>query len=164
MPSATCMVARTCYARVFGERPSHVARCLQVFIGDYIDRGPDSRQTIDLLIERGRRHEAIFLKGNHEAFLLEVFQDTARLEAWKDYGGFQTLMSYGLAPSLRPDREEQAELVQALQIAMPAEHRQFFRSLRKSFVCGDFFFAHAGAPKRPIRILQISCVAIFGSF
>jgi len=135
-----------------------------VFLGDYIDRGPDSRQTIDLLIERGRRHEAIFLKGNHEAFLLEVFQDTARLEAWKDYGGFQTLMSYGLAPSLRPDREEQAELVQALQIAMPAEHRQFFRSLRKSFVCGDFFFAHAGAPKRPIRILQISCVAIFGSF
>lgn len=117
-----------------------------MFLGDYIDRGPDSRQTIDLLIERGRRHEASFLKGNHEAFLLEVFQDTARLEAWKDYGGFQTLMSYGLAPSLRPDREEQAELVQALQIAMPAEHRQFFRSLRKSFVCGDFFFAHAGAP------------------
>ena len=44
------------------------ARTLHVFLGDYIDRGPASRQTIDLLIERSRRHESIFLKGNHEAF------------------------------------------------------------------------------------------------
>src|SRR6202158_4784699 len=47
------------------------ARALHVFLGDYIDRGPASRQTIDLLIERSRRHESVFLKGNHEAVLLE---------------------------------------------------------------------------------------------
>src|ERR1700693_1455353 len=76
------------------------ARALHVFMGDYIDRGPASRQTIDLLIERSRRHESIFLKGNHEAFLFEVLQNASRLEAWKQYGGFQTLMSYGLAPSM----------------------------------------------------------------
>jgi serine/threonine protein phosphatase 1 len=134
---------------VFGAIDHHLARAgparaLHVFLGDYIDRGPASRQTIDLLIERGHTHESIFLKGNHEAFLLEVLQDATRLEAWKEFGGYQTLMSYGLAPSLKPDPGEQNRLVQALLDGMPAEHRQFYGNLRSSFVCGDFFFAHAG--------------------
>jgi serine/threonine protein phosphatase 1 len=128
------------------------ARTLHVFLGDYIDRGPASRETIDLLIERSLRHETIFLKGNHEQFLFEILQDAARLEAWKDYGGFQTLMSYGISPSLKPDHEEQCYLVQALVNAMPPQHWQFFKSLRTSFVCGDFLFVHAGVrPGVPLR-------------
>jgi serine/threonine protein phosphatase 1 len=128
------------------------ARALHVFLGDYIDRGPASAQTIDLLIERSRHHESIFLKGNHEAFLFEVLQDASRLEAWKEFGGFQTLMSYGLAPSLNPDRDEQNELVQALMRGMPDHHRRFFSSLRSSFLCGDFLFVHAGVkPGVPLR-------------
>jgi calcineurin-like phosphoesterase family protein len=142
---------------VFGAIDHHLARAgparaLHVFLGDYIDRGPASRQTIDLLIERGRSHESIFLKGNHEAFLLEVLQDTSKLILWKEYGGFQTLMSYGLAPSLKPDRDEQHQLVQALVNGMPPDHRRFFGGLRSSFVCGDFFFAHAGVkPGVPLQ-------------
>ena len=142
---------------VFAAIDHHLARsgptrALHVFLGDYIDRGPASRQTIDLLIERSRRHESIFLKGNHEAFLFEVLQDASRLEAWREYGGFQTLMSYGLAPSIKPDRNEQIELVQALARDMPAHHRRFFSNLRPSFFCGDFFFAHAGVrPGVPLR-------------
>jgi predicted MPP superfamily phosphohydrolase len=128
------------------------ARALHVFLGDYIDRGPASRQTIDLLIGRSRHHESIFLKGNHEAFLFEVLRDASLLETWKEYGGFQTLMSYGLAPSMKPDQEEQKELVQTLAHGMPKDHRRFFNSLRSSFFCGDFFFAHAGVrPGVPLR-------------
>ena len=144
-------------AEVFGAIDHHLvragpARALHVFLGDYIDRGPASRQTIDLLIERGRRHESIFLKGNHEAFLFEVLQDASRLELWKEYGGFQTLMSYGLAPSMKPDQDEQRQLVQALVNGMPPDHRRFFAGLRPSFVCGDFFFVHAGVrPGVPLR-------------
>jgi serine/threonine protein phosphatase 1 len=131
---------------------SEPARSLHVFLGDYIDRGPGSRQTIDLLIERSRRHECIFLKGNHEAFMFEVLQDPARLDAWREYGGIQTLMSYGLAPSIKPDRNEQNELVQALRQTMPDQHRAFFANLRTSFSCGDFFFVHAGVkPGVPLR-------------
>jgi serine/threonine protein phosphatase 1 len=127
-------------------------RSLQLFLGDYIDRGPASRQTIDLLIERSRRHDSIFLKGNHEAFLFEVLQDPGRLGAWKDYGGIQTLMSYGLAPSVKPDSDEQRELVKALLDVMPDSHRRFYARLRPSFACGDFFFVHAGVrPGIPLR-------------
>jgi serine/threonine protein phosphatase 1 len=143
--------------KVFGAIDHHLARAepvraLHVFLGDYIDRGPDSRRTIDLLIERSRRHESVFLKGNHEAFLLDVLEDASRLEAWREYGGFQTLMSYGLAPSIRPDRDEQNELVQGLLRDMPDHHRHFLSNLRPCFSCGDFFFAHAGVrPGVPLR-------------
>jgi serine/threonine protein phosphatase 1 len=128
------------------------ARALHVFLGDYIDRGPASRQAIELLIERSHRHESIFLKGNHEAFLFEVLHDASRLEAWKEYGGFHTLMSYGLAPSIKPDQAEQKELVHALLHGMPKHHHRFFNSLRLSLLCGDFFFVHAGVkPGVPLR-------------
>jgi serine/threonine protein phosphatase 1 len=120
------------------------ARALHVFLGDYVDRGPASRETIDLLIDRSRRHETIFLKGNHEAFMLDVLQDPRRLEAWKQFGGLQTLMSYGLRPSITLDPEEQQELVQAFDSRLPPEHRQFLAGLKLSFTCGDFFFVHAG--------------------
>jgi serine/threonine protein phosphatase 1 len=143
--------------RVFAAIDHHLAhagpaRALHVFLGDYIDRGPASRQTIDLLIERGRRHESIFLKGNHEAFLLEVLQDASRLQSWKQYGGFQTLMSYGLVPPINPNKEQQEELVHGLLQLMPNHHRHFYSNLRMSFMCGDFFFAHAGVrPGVPLR-------------
>jgi serine/threonine protein phosphatase 1 len=119
-------------------------RPIHVFLGDYIDRGPDSCRTIELLIERGRRHESVFLKGNHEAFLSDVLKDPSQLEQWKQFGGLQTLASYGLRPSLKPDAAEQAELVHQLATRVPPHQHRFFASLRPRFVCGDFFFVHAG--------------------
>jgi serine/threonine protein phosphatase 1 len=119
-------------------------RAIHVFLGDYIDRGPESCRTIDLLIERGRKHESVFLKGNHEAFLFDVLKDPSQLQDWKQYGGLQTLTSYGLRPSLNPDSAEQLELIRQLAVAIPAHQRRFFNSLRLRFVCGDFFFVHAG--------------------
>lgn len=119
-------------------------RAIHVFLGDYIDRGPESSQTIDLLIERGRKHESVFLKGNHEAFLFDVLKDPNQLQSWKQYGGLQTLTSYGLRPSLNPDTAEQNELIGQLALSIPPHQRRFFNSLRLRFVCGDFFFVHAG--------------------
>ena len=119
-------------------------RSLHVFLGDYIDRGPASRETIDLLIDRERKYESVFLKGNHEMFMSEVLKDHTRLADWKQYGGLQTLASYGLRPTLSPDQAEQAELIAELAHRIPPDHRRFFNSLRPRFVCGDFFFVHAG--------------------
>jgi calcineurin-like phosphoesterase family protein len=57
-------------------------RAIEVFLGDYIDRGPDSRSTLDLLIRRARGGNAVFSKGNHEAFLAEVFRAPSRISDW----------------------------------------------------------------------------------
>jgi serine/threonine protein phosphatase 1 len=119
-------------------------RAIHVFLGDYIDRGPESCRTIDLLIERSRDHEAIFLKGNHETFLFDVLKSPPHLQAWKQFGGLQTLVSYGLRPTLNPDEAEQTELIKGLAQRIPPYQRRFFNNLRLRFVCGDFFFVHAG--------------------
>ena len=128
-------------ADVAHSRPRHA---IEVFMGDYIDRGPDSRATLDLLIERSQRGNAVFLKGNHEAFLDDVFRDPGRMSSWLQVGGLETLMSYGLSPSVSPDGDEQRALVRELSEAMPARHLDFLSRLRLSFSCGDFFFVHAG--------------------
>jgi serine/threonine protein phosphatase 1 len=119
-------------------------RAIEVFLGDYIDRGPDSRLTLDLLIKRARRGNTVFLKGNHEAFLAEVFRDPSRIADWAPVGGLQTLISYGLSPSSDPDDEEQIALVRELAATMPPQHREFLTRLRLTFTCGDFLFVHAG--------------------
>jgi serine/threonine protein phosphatase 1 len=64
-----------------------------------VDRGPDSRFVLDRLIERGRAHEVVCLKGNHELFLLDFFRSPEILRHWRQYGGLDTLMSYNVVPS-----------------------------------------------------------------
>lgn len=119
-------------------------RAIHVFLGDYVDRGPDSRGVLDLLIERSLFHETVFLKGNHEAFLMEVLREPTKLADWRQYGGLLTLMSYGVRPTMNPNSENQLTLIQALADAMPDEHLEFLQGLQPSFTCGDFFFVHAG--------------------
>lgn len=124
------------------ERP--VARAIQVFLGDYVDRGQDSAGVLERLIARGQSHETICLLGNHEDCLLEFFTNPGILTAWSQNGGLTTLLSYGLKPSIQSSPEEQRELSAALASAMPDSHRRFLSELPLSFTCGDYFFVHAG--------------------
>lgn len=119
-------------------------RAIQVFLGDYVDRGPDSRAVLDLLIERSKSHETVCLKGNHEIFLLEVLKDTARLQEWRHYGGLLTLVSYGIIPTMNPLRGRAGGMIEGLKRAIPTEHLAFLEQLPSSFACGDIFFVHAG--------------------
>jgi serine/threonine protein phosphatase 1 len=86
----------------------------------------------------------VFLKGNHEAFFGAVLRDPSRITDWFQFGGIQTLMSYGLSPPPNPDDEEQRALVRQLAAALPPQHLEFLQRLRLTFTCGDFFFVHAG--------------------
>ena len=125
---------------------------VQIFLGDYIDRGPNSRQVIDLLIARQRLRDVLFLKGNHEDCALRFLSDPTVLPAWQSIGGVHTLLSYGVMPARSDDPESQHKVSTALREAMPDSHRRFIGSLVLSFTCGDFFFVHAGVrPGIPLQ-------------
>jgi len=121
-----------------------IHRPIHVLLGDYIDRGPASRAVLDLLIERSRSHTTVFLKGNHETFILDFLKEPRVLNAWRTLGGLETLVSYGLRPSVKPSATEEVDLAAELERALPQSHRQFLSELKTSFVCGDYFFVHAG--------------------
>jgi serine/threonine protein phosphatase 1 len=117
---------------------------IEVFLGDYIDRGPASREVLDRLVARDRSFQSVFLKGNHENYLTEFLTNPSILEDWQHYGGLETLMSYGITPSINANAATQVQLSAALDQVLPESHRQFIGKLKPSFTCGDFFFVHAG--------------------
>ena len=119
-------------------------RPLYVFLGDYIDRGSASRETIDRLIEHGATHETVFLKGNHELIAIKCLSDRGLFDQWLRLGGLETLVSYGVPAETLANGKQIAELQSAFHGALPQAHFRFFRDLKNSFECGDFFFAHAG--------------------
>ena len=122
-----------------------IAHGIEVFLGDYIDRGPASREVLDRLIARSHtRHRTVFLKGNHETFLTGFISNPPILDAWQDLGGLETLMSYGIIPTINADATAQARFAAAFDRALPNAHRQFIGDLKSTFTCGDFFFVHAG--------------------
>jgi serine/threonine protein phosphatase 1 len=123
-----------------------VARNVVVYLGDYVDRGPDSRAVIDLLRDGPLpAFERIFLKGNHEASLLQFLEDEEHGPQWFAYGGDATLYSYGVsAPRSSTDlaglHRAQSEFAQKL----PPEHRDFFARLQLTHIEDDYLFVHAG--------------------
>jgi len=121
-----------------------------VFLGDYIDRGLDSRAVIDLLIQPPLDgFEIHCLLGNHEDSLLEFLRDTSIGPNWLTYGGDTTLYSYGIAltaPQATPERlaRAQGELARNL----PAGHKAFLERLELWHAEGDYLFVHAGIRPR----------------
>jgi serine/threonine protein phosphatase 1 len=129
-------------------------RTAYVFLGDYIDRGPSSRETIDRLIGHGAAKESIFLKGNHEFIALKCLSDRGLFDQWLRLGGLETLISYGLPPEMLAGGNQTIDLQEAFHRALPPAHFRFFRNLQNSFDCGDFFFAHAGVRPKVKLSLQ----------
>ncbi|MDO8878753.1 MAG: metallophosphoesterase family protein [Pseudolabrys sp.] len=121
-----------------------IARPIFLFVGDYIDRGPSSRDVLDLLINCSKGREMIFLRGNHDVFILNFIENPSLLRDWSKIGGLETLMSYGVQPSLNADAATQKELAKALENVLPGEHRRFLTGLDVSFPLGSYFFVHAG--------------------
>lgn len=122
-------------------------RPLLVFLGDYVDRGPDSRSVVDLVLRlrRETRFEVISLKGNHEEALLQFLDDPAFAATWMEHGGGPTLVSYGVQPPPgRTDVEAWGRTRDALAQALPDEHRRFYEELELMRIVGDYAFVHAG--------------------
>jgi serine/threonine protein phosphatase 1 len=130
-------------------------RAVVVHLGDFVDRGEDSRGVIEHLLQPlPEGFERICICGNHDAWFRD-FVFRGRCDAdWLEHGGEATLASYGLdAP--RPDpapRTGLARLQRELFQAIPAPHRRFLGQLKFRHEIGDYLFCHAGIrPGRPIE-------------
>ncbi len=97
-----------------------------ITLGDYIDRGPDSQNVVDQLLDLSGVTRLVTLLGNHEIMLLDVLAGSDDGEAWKQYGGKETLASYG------GDLDK-----------IPKSHRFFFENLRHTHETSTHFFVHA---------------------
>ena len=111
-----------------------------VFLGDYVDRGPDTRRLIEWLINEKARQEIVTLRGNHEIMMMESRQNHPLCQNWLSYGGLATLESYGWRgeenwPALIPD-----------------SHWQFFEKTQPWLETEKFIFVHANAvPHLPMQ-------------
>jgi serine/threonine protein phosphatase 1 len=115
-----------------------------VHLGDYVDRGPDSRGVIERIIAMSERHNVVTLKGNHEDILLRFFDNPESFRFWQRLGAVETLVSYGLGPQVLSRGDDFGALSAALHAALPETHKQFLSRLPLTYECGDFLFVHAG--------------------
>lgn len=108
---------------------------LIVFLGDFIDRGPDSRGVIDLILALSQATRVIAIRGNHELMLMGVLYGGCKPDLWLQGGGAATLASYG--GSLE---------------RIPTSHIDFFQSLRAHHETEHELFIHAGyEPEVPVE-------------
>jgi len=110
---------------------------LVVFLGDYIDRGPDTRGVVDQLVKFQQDFpKTLFLKGNHEDMLMDFFGFGGHLgHAFLYNGGLETIQSYGISVFSPPN-----EMMRSL----PEDHFKFFCGLQSIVVVGDYVLVHAG--------------------
>lgn len=121
------------------------ARRVVVYLGDYVDRGPDSRAVIDHLLTAPLPDcECVHLLGNHEQWLLRFLDDPAAGAAWLRNGGRETLISYGVSVPMQVQTAPMDEVRAAFSNALPSAHRRFFERMPRSHREGGYFFAHAG--------------------
>ena len=121
-----------------------IHECLTVTLGDYVDRGPDSRGVLDFLSRNPFPTRYLALKGNHEELLELFLAEPSFFPNWRRLGGLETLHSYGVSvgPLMLGKGFEEAS--RALQAALPPEHVEFLASLKTSLVFDRYFLCHAG--------------------
>jgi serine/threonine protein phosphatase 1 len=115
---------------------------VELYLGDYVDRGPDSKSVIDQLAVRIVDNRAVCLRGNHEALMERFLRDPTAFHQWQQLGALQTLASYGVDPSA--SGASVARLRRRFLNAFPRLHELFLQCLRDHYCCGDFLFVHAG--------------------
>ncbi|MCH6562337.1 MAG: serine/threonine protein phosphatase [Myxococcales bacterium] len=117
-----------------------------LFIGDYVDRGPDPAGTVEFLVRLQKRQRCTFLMGNHEAMFLSFLGWNGAAyfgaEAFLENGGDTTLQSYGFFNS-----EDDFQL--------PKQHEEFYRNLKLWHVDGEYLFVHAGLSKEALRLSDV---------
>jgi len=121
-----------------------VDECLTVTLGDYIDRGPDSRGVIERLTKNPFPTKFTALKGNHELMFETFLRNASFGKQWRKFGGLETLVSYGVPVGSVMLGNDYKQAAEALKAAVPQAHLEFISGLRTSLSVGQYFLCHAG--------------------
>lgn len=122
-------------------------RALLLFLGDYVDRGPQSAEVLTTLVWLSRHadFDVTFLRGNHEDMMLAFLSRPQKAASWLRVGGAQTLQAYGVeVTDERPSPDACVRLRDDLMDRLPASHLAFLRLLESHAICGNYVFVHAG--------------------
>lgn len=129
-----------------------------IFLGDYIDRGPDSAGTLRRLfdLEAQNPEKVVCLMGNHERMMLDFIDDPIGKGArWLRFGGLDTLASYGITTKGRPTPDDALDLCYALEDAVPSALIAWLRQLPLCWNSGNMWCVHAAMdPLKPAATQQ----------
>jgi serine/threonine protein phosphatase 1 len=127
-------------------RQGRIERRCVVYLGDYVDRGLQSREVIDLLLDAPLEgFESVHLMGNHEEFMLRFLEEPKAGPGWFMNGGGATLYSYGVRmPARGTDLTRISHLGEQLRGNLPERHLAFLTRLKRWHIEGDYYFVHAG--------------------
>lgn len=123
-----------------------------IYLGDYVDRGFNSKELIDYLLDNPLPGLApVYLKGNHDEYFVNFIETCNEGAPWLKYGGDATVYSYGvrIADHVAPDQRLE-HICERLRETVPERHIDFLSQLKLAWTVGDFLFVHAGVhPDRP---------------
>jgi serine/threonine protein phosphatase 1 len=121
------------------------AKTTLIFLGDLVDRGPDSAGVIARLMQLAQERPRVrFLKGNHEELFLHALEGAKdALRMFCRVGGKETVLSYGV-DSAEYDSLDYPQLAERLAALVPADHRAFLDEFEDMIISGDYAFVHAG--------------------
>jgi serine/threonine protein phosphatase 1 len=138
------LLEKTIEKMVAHSENQHDKKLYFVALGDYVDRGKNSKKVIDILIhDIPENFEKIFIKGNHEVYMMNFMVAPMQNELWLDYGGRETLESYDVTlPNLTETELKRA--ADELSKNMPQAHHEFFNNLKLYHIMNDYLFVHAG--------------------
>jgi serine/threonine protein phosphatase 1 len=105
---------------------------IYIFLGDYINRGPNSKETIDWLIKFSKTFNSIFLRGNHEILMLVARLNDEKFNEWLNFGGDFTMKSYKIKSNKNWINK------------ITSDHWKFLEDTRPFFQIDKYIFVHAG--------------------
>lgn len=115
-----------------------------LFLGDLVDRGPDSCGVVDRVMRLAGTRKTVLLMGNHEEILIRTWEGERRAAGLLHrVGGRETLMSYGIS-EMEYEACDLSDLTQLVADRVPAEHIAFMRGFIDQWQCGQYLFVHAG--------------------
>ncbi|MEQ8193242.1 MAG: metallophosphoesterase family protein [Rhodospirillales bacterium] len=137
-------------AEAAAEKSPRARRRILIHLGDYVDRGPDSKGVIERLAGLDMPgFEVVNLKGNHEDFFVRFMAESSghasTFDVWQANGAPETLKSYGIAVSSEPHEVEEIDRIRReTREKVPAAHKRFLKNLVLRKTVGDYLFVHAG--------------------